>query len=271
MQHYAVWGNPIAQSKSPQIQQAFASQFGLSLDYQAKLGDLALFEQQLEHFFAQDGVGCNVTAPFKLRAFQFAQQHSERCLLAEACNTLKKMPDGTIYADNTDGAGLVSDLQRLGWLKAGQRLLILGAGGATKGVLLPLLQAQQNIVIANRSLDKAEQLAARFAQYGEVQAVALADIPLQPYDLVINATSLGLQGKVADIAPALLQQAGAAYDMQYAAQQNTPFLALCKQLGVRRRADGLGMLIEQAAHSFQLWHELMPATQDLLDSMRSEF
>ncbi len=264
MDKYAVWGNPIAQSKSPQIHQFFAEQTAQQMEYSAMLGDEQDFEAQLKDFFAKGAKGCNITAPFKERAYQMADEYSERALTAEACNTLKKLDNGKLYADNTDGAGLVSDLQRLGWLKAQQSLLILGADGATKGVLLPLLQAQQNILIANRTLSKAQELADKFACYGNVRAVELAQIPVQGFDLIINATSLGLQGKTVDIAPEILRRAGAVYDMQYAKGADTPFVAWCKSLGVQQVSDGFGMLVGQAAHSFHLWRGVMPDTEPLL-------
>ncbi|MDU8925011.1 shikimate dehydrogenase [Pasteurellaceae bacterium LIM206] len=264
MDKYAVWGNPIAQSKSPQIHKIFARQTGQEMEYGAMLGDEARFEQQLSAFFAEGAKGCNITAPFKERAYQFADQYSERALSAEACNTLKKLDNGKLYADNTDGAGLVSDLERLGWLKPDQRLLILGAGGAVKGVLLPLLQARQRITIANRSTEKAEALAQKFARHGSISAVSLSGVLLQPYDLIINATSLGLQGKTADIRPEILRMAGAVYDMQYAKGGDTPFIALAKQLGVTNFSDGFGMLVGQAAHSFKLWRGVMPDVEPLL-------
>ena len=165
MQHYAVWGNPIAQSKSPLIHRLFATQTQQMMEYVAKLGDIEDFEHQLQAFFAEGAQGCNITAPFKERAYALAEEHSERAKLAEACNTLKKLVNGKLYADNTDGIGLVTDLQRLGWIQPQQRILILGAGGATKGVLLPLLEAQQQIVLANRTLEKAQQLADKFKPY----------------------------------------------------------------------------------------------------------
>lgn len=258
MQQYAVWGNPIAQSKSPLIHSHFAKQTGKMLEYVAKLGDLEHFETQLMTFFAEGGEGCNITAPFKERAFALADIHSERAQTAEACNTLKKLADGRLYADNTDGAGLSTDLQRLNYLQPQQKVLILGAGGATKGVLLPLLQAQQNITLANRTLTKAKQLADKFISYGNIRAVEIQNIPFEKYDVIINATSLGLQGKTVDISPQLLQQAGLVYDMQYSKGTDTPFITLAKQAGAQNVSDGFGMLLAQAAHSFYLWQGVMP-------------
>lgn len=265
MDKYAVWGNPIAQSKSPQIHQHFAQQTQQELEYLACLGDECDFEQQLFAFFAEGAKGCNITAPFKERAFKLADKHSERCLLAQACNTLKKLPDGTLYADNTDGAGLVSDLQRLNWLKPQQSVLILGAGGATKGVLFPLLEAKQNIFLANRTLSKVTELVEKFSQYGNIQGYTLDQIPNEKFDLIINATSLGLQGKVVEISTHVLQQAGAVYDMQYSKGSDTPFLSFAKQNGAKQCSDGFGMLVGQAAHAFHLWRGIMPSIESLLE------
>ena len=258
MQHYAVWGNPIAQSKSPLIHRLFATQTQQTMEYVAKLGDLEDFEQQLQAFFAEGAQGCNITAPFKERAYALAEEHSERAKLAEACNTLKKLSNGKLYADNTDGIGLVTDLQRLGWIQPQQRILILGAGGATKGVLLPLLEAQQQIVLANRTLEKAQQLADKFKPYGTIEAVAMDTIPAQTYDLVINATSAGLSGYTASVDTEILRLGSAFYDMQYDKGSDTPFIALCKSLGLTNVSDGFGMLLAQAAHSFHLWRDVMP-------------
>ena len=258
MQHYAVWGNPIAQSKSPLIHRLFAKQTQQTMEYVAKLGDLDHFEQQLQAFFAAGAQGCNITAPFKERAYAIAEEHSERAKLAEACNTLKKLSNGKLYADNTDGIGLVTDLQRLGWIQPQQRILILGAGGATKGVLLPLLEAQQQIVLANRTLEKAQQLADKFKPYGTIEAVAMDTIPAQTYDLVINATSAGLSGYTASVDTEILRLGASFYDMQYDKGSDTPFIALCKSLGLTNVSDGFGMLVAQAAHSFHLWRDVMP-------------
>ena len=235
MDLYAVWGNPIAQSKSPLIQSQLAAQTHQTMEYIAKLGDLDAFEQQLLAFFDEGAKGCNITSPFKERAYQLADEYSQRAKLAEACNTLKKLDNGELYADNTDGIGLVTDLQRLNWLHPNQRVLILGAGGATKGVLLPLLQAQQNI-----------------------QAASMDSIPLQTYDLVINATSAGLSGVTAPVNTEILKLGSVFYDMQYTKGTDTPFIALCKSLGLTNVSDGFGMLVAQAAHSFHLWRGVMP-------------
>ena len=258
MDLYAVWGNPIAQSKSPLIQSQLAAQTHQTMEYIAKLGDLDAFEQQLLAFFDEGAKGCNITSPFKERAYQLADEYSQRAKLAEACNTLKKLDDGKLYADNTDGIGLVTDLQRLNWLHPNQRILILGAGGATKGVLLPLLQAQQNIVLANRTFSKAKELAERFQPYGNIQAASMDAIPLQTYDVVINATSAGLSGVTAPVDVAILKLGSAFYDMQYAKDTDTPFVALCKSLGLTNVSDGFGMLVAQAVHSFHLWRGVMP-------------
>ena len=258
MDLYAVWGNPIAQSKSPLIQNKLATQTHQAMEYIAKLGDLDAFEQQLLAFFEDGAKGCNITSPFKERAYHLADKYSQRAKLAEACNTLKKLDDGKLYADNTDGIGLVTDLQRLNWLHLNQRILILGAGGATKGVLLPLLQAQQNIVLANRTFPKAKELAERFQPYGNIQAASMDAIPLQTYDLVINATSAGLSGGTAPVNGEILKLGSAFYDMQYAKGADTPFIALCKSLGLTNVSDGFGMLVAQAAHSFHLWRGVMP-------------
>ncbi|OOF58058.1 shikimate dehydrogenase [Rodentibacter myodis] len=270
MDRYAVWGNPIAQSKSPLIQGKFSEQTQQNIEYVAKLGDLDDFEQQLATFFAEGGKGCNITAPFKERAYQFANERSERAKLAQACNTLKKLEDGRLYADNTDGIGLVTDLTRLNWIKPNQRILILGAGGATKGVLLPLLQAQQNIVLANRTLAKAQTLADKFQPYGKILAVAMDAIPPQSYDLIINATSAGLSGNTAPISADILKLGKAFYDMQYAKGADTPFIALCKSLGLMKVSDGFGMLVAQAAHSFHLWRGVMPDFNGVYAELKKE-
>lgn len=269
MNHYAVWGNPIAQSKSPQIHQLFAEQTMRKISYVAKLGDGQQFEDQIQQFFAEGAKGANITAPFKERAFKLADEYSESCLLAEACNTLKRLDDGRLYADNTDGLGLCFDLTRLGWLVPDQNVLILGAGGATKGVLFPLLRAKQHITLYNRTLEKAVNLAKKFAKYGRIKTASLEQLVEQKFDLIINATSLGLQGKYVPVPVDLLKQA-AVYDMQYARHMRTPFLNYAQDCGVARYQDGLGMLVGQAAFAFKLWENEFPDIETVLASLKFE-
>lgn len=269
MNRYAVWGNPIAQSKSPRIHQLFGLQTKKNIEYLAKLGDETEFENQLKTFFDNGAKGCNITAPFKERAFKLADEHSESCLLAEACNTLKRLEDGRLYADNTDGAGLASDLKRLNWLQSGQKTLILGAGGATKGVLLPLLKAGLEITLYNRTLDKAVSLAERFAKYGKIQTACFKNLTEQKFDLIINATSLGLQGKFVELPQNMLANSKV-YDMQYAPNMQTPFLNYAKNCGAAYYQDGLGMLVGQAAVAFQLWEGQLPDAKEVLTQLRIE-
>lgn len=269
MNHYAVWGNPIAQSKSPRIHQLFGEQTEKAIRYLAQLGDEQNFEQQLRQFFAEGATGANITAPFKERAFALADCHSERCLLAEACNTLKRLEDGRLYADNTDGVGLVADLARLGWLKKGQKVLILGAGGATKGVLFPLLQAEQQITLYNRTPEKAVSLAEKFAKFGKIQTACMDEIAQSSFDLIINATSLGLQGKYVELPSTVFKQAKV-YDMQYAVGMATPFLNYARSQGAKACQDGLGMLVGQASFAFQLWEGVLPEIESVLQQLKTE-
>lgn len=269
MNKYAVWGNPIAQSKSPRIHQLFGLQTNTDIQYEAKLGDNLEFEKQLQIFFEQGGRGCNITAPFKERAFKLADEHSEMCLLAEACNTLKRLDDGRLYADNTDGVGLVADLERLGWLIAGQKTLILGAGGATKGVLFPLLKAGLDITLYNRTTEKAVILVEKFAKFGKIRAASMEDIANETFDLIINATSLGLQGKYVVLPPNLFSSAKV-YDMQYAINMQTPFLNYARACGVNQYQDGLGMLVGQAAFAFALWENKFPDINPILQQLKDE-
>ncbi|QLD32494.1 shikimate dehydrogenase [Mannheimia varigena] len=269
MNQYAVWGNPIAQSKSPRIHQLFGLQTQREIEYIAKLGDEIAFEQQLAEFFNSGAKGCNITAPFKERAFTVADEYSESCLLAEACNTLKRLDDGRLYADNTDGKGLAVDLDRLSWLKAGQKTLILGAGGATKGVLLPLLQAGLEITIYNRTVDKAVILAEKFARFGKIQTACLEDLAGRQFDLIINATSLGLQGKYVEL-PVSLMASAKIYDMQYAVNMQTPFLNYARDCGSIEYQDGLGMLVGQAAFAFALWENKFPNIEPVLTQLKQE-
>lgn len=269
MNQYAVWGNPIKQSKSPRIHTLFAEQCGKTIQYQAVLGDELDFENQITAFFNNGAKGANITAPFKSRAFALADLHSEQCLQAEACNTLKRLEDGRLYADNTDGVGLVADLRRFGWLDAHQRILILGAGGATQGVLYPLLQTQQQISLYNRTESKAVELGEKFAKFGSIKSACWDELTTQSFDLIINATSLGLQGKCVEL-PSHLFPNTKIYDMQYAPNQATPFLNYARKNGAKECQDGLGMLVGQAAYAFELWEGVMPNVEPVLAQLQTE-
>lgn len=272
MDRYAVVGNPIAHSKSPLIHTAFARQTGQDLSYEALLAPLDGFAATVEAFRQEGGRGMNVTVPFKLEAHGVAREHSERARAAGAVNTLAFRADGVIFGDNTDGAGLVRDLTvNLGCALTGRNLLLLGAGGAARGVILPLLgQRPTRLVIANRTAAKAEELASRFAREagsGELAGCGLASLAGQTFDVVINATSASLGDEVPPLPPGIYAAQALAYDMMYG-KGDTPFLAAARSQGVSRLADGLGMLVEQAAESFLLWRGVRPDTAPVLAALR---
>lgn len=266
---YAVVGNPIAHSLSPEIHTAFAEQTGQDIAYTKQLVELDQFAQQARQFFSDGGCGLNVTVPFKLDAYEFADQRTERAQTAGAVNTLARQGDGTILGDNTDGAGLVTDIKdRLGWAIRGKRVLVLGAGGATRGALLPLLrEAPATLHIANRTAHKAQQLAQDFAQYGQITASGLDETP-EEFDLIINASAASLSGELPPLSPRALADGCCAYDMVYGAQP-TPFMHWAIGLGARV-SDGLGMLLGQAAEAFYLWRGVRPDVAPVLDMLRAE-
>ena len=268
---YAVIGNPVAHSKSPLIHTAFAQATGQSLTYERLLAPRDGFAATVERFIAEGGKGLNVTIPFKLEAYALSRDKSGRAASAGACNTLAWRGDHW-YGDNTDGAGLLRDLvHNVGAQIGAREVLMLGAGGAARGILGPLLaQRPRALVIANRTQSKAAELAAKFALAGPVSAVAPATLAGRRFDVVINATSIGLGSEVPrDLWPAGLFAPGAlAYDLVYA-NATTPFLAWARGQGAARTADGLGMLIEQAAESFVLWRGVRPETAGVFALMRA--
>ena len=267
---YAVFGSPIEHSKSPQIHSLFAEQTGQSIYYTKVLVPVDQFRQYSEAFFKAGGKGLNVTVPFKVEAFHYASALTDRARAAQAVNTLFIRPDKTITGDNTDGIGLIHDLQtNLGWTITDQKILVLGAGGAVRGVLLPLLQCQpQKLVIANRTVEKAQQLAQTFAVYGNIETCRFTDLHEQQFDLVINATSSGLSGDLPALPNSLFNQKSYAYDMVYG-DTTTPFLTWARNLGVKNLSDGLGMLVGQAAESFYLWRGIKPDIRPVLQQLRN--
>jgi shikimate dehydrogenase len=269
MDRYGVFGNPIGHSKSPQIHRLFAQQTGQSLSYEPLLAPLEDFPGFAREFF-EHGLGANVTVPFKEQAFRLAEQLTERAQRAGAVNTLKKLEDGTLLGDNTDGIGLVRDLLDNADIGLqGKRILLLGAGGAVRGVLEPLLaQRPSALVIANRTLIKAEQLADEFAELGPVTAAAFEQLD-GPFDLIINGTSASLGGELPPLAEGLISPGATfCYDMMYGAAP-TAFCHWAAALGATTR-DGLGMLVEQAAAAFELWRGVQPESAQVLSELRRQ-
>lgn len=267
MDQYAVFGNPIKHSKSPFIHTLFAHQTAQQLIYSAIEAPIDDFEGSLKRFFAGAGKGCNITVPFKEQAFQYAQQLTDRATLAGAVNTLKLTDDGLIIGDNTDGAGLVLDLRNNHIDLKGARILLLGAGGAARGVCGPLLaESPQELVIANRTFSKAETLVGLFNDLGNISAIEFSNLAGE-FDLIINSTSASLSGEIPPISTTLVRPETAIYDMMYSAHP-TVFNAWAKQLGARLVIDGLGMLVGQAAESFAMWRGLKPSATQVLTELR---
>jgi shikimate dehydrogenase len=268
MDRYVVIGNPVSHSLSPAIHARFAAQTGDALEYGTLAVPLADFAHEAARFFAGGGAGANVTLPFKVEAFRFAARASERARLAGAANFLARRGD-VIEADNTDGAGLVADLVRnLGITLRGRSILLLGAGGAARGVVAPLLAQQPaRLTIANRTAQRARELAQMFATHGPVDAAALQSIPETRYDLVVNATSTSTHGETLELPGHVLGDHALAYDMAYGPAAHA-FLAQARARGARA-CDGLGMLVEQAAESFRLWRGKSPQTGPILAELRA--
>lgn len=270
MDSYVVFGNPIGHSKSPAIHRLFAEQTGEQLSYSALLAPLEDFENCALGFFTS-GLGANVTVPFKQDAYRLADRLTERAQRAGAVNLLSKLADGTLLGDNSDGEGLVRDLTvNCGVTLKGQRILLLGAGGAVRGVLEPLLeQRPASLVIANRTVDKAEGLAQAFAELGPVAAAGF-DWLTEPVDLIINATSASLSGDLPPIAPSLIRPGHTVcYDMMYG-KEPTAFMQWAREHGAALALDGFGMLVEQAAVAFEFWRGVRPDTAPVLKALREQ-
>ncbi len=266
---YAVMGNPVKHSKSPVIHRSFAEQTHQELEYKALLVAKNNFAQAVQSFFEQ-GCGLNVTVPFKQDACNLAGKLSERAQLAGAVNTLWRDAAGELVGDNTDGIGLVTDIvQNQGINLQGKRILLLGAGGAVRGVLHPLLAEQPNeVVIANRTPGKAIELASIFSTYGKVTACAYGELE-GVFDVVINGTSASLHGDLPPLSEGLISTQTFCYDMMYGAEV-TAFNRWAEIQGAAQCVDGLGMLVEQAAESFFLWRGVRPATVEVLQSLRKQ-
>ena len=267
--HYAVLGNPIAHSQSPRIHALFAAQTGQDMHYEALLAPLDGFAAAVASFARAGGKGANVTVPFKEEAFRLTTALTPRAKAAGAVNTLT-FTGATCAGDNTDGAGLVRDLKaNLGCVIAGKRLLLLGAGGAARGAILPLLEEQPAaLTLANRTEAKARRLALEFSHRSGTlpEACGFAQLAGQHFDLVINATSTGLSDTALPLPPQMFAAPELAYEMVYG--RETPFMKQAREAGCRV-ADGLGMLVEQAAEAFLLWRGVRPITGPVLAALKA--
>lgn len=269
MKYYGVFGNPIAHSKSPLIHSLFAKQTAQQISYEPLLAPVDGFAAAVAEFF-KHGSGANVTVPFKEEAFALADQLSERAQRAKAVNTLKKLADGRLLGDNTDGAGLVNDLLNNHVDMTDKSILILGAGGAVRGILEPLLaQNPAQVCIANRTVERAEQLAKEFAELGPTTACGYDGINA-PVDIIINGTSASLSGDLPPLADSLVKPGDTVcYDMMYG-KDTTVFNQWAQQQGASRTLDGLGMLVEQAAEAFFVWTGVRPDSAAVLKELRAQ-
>ena len=267
---YAVFGNPISHSKSPQIHSAFAQQTGQDLIYSAELAEVEDFEERVAAFVKNNGKGINITVPFKQQAWQLATQRSSRAERAGAVNTIIVKNDGSYFGENTDGIGLVRDLINNHQIPlSGKKILIVGAGGAVRGVIEPILKEDPvELVIANRTVEKALQLAKDFSDLGSITGCGFDELEGQSFDIVINGTSASLHGELPPLPDKLFSNNASAYDMMYAAKP-TVFMQWASQHGTTKVFDGLGMLVEQAAESFNLWRGVEPETQPVISTIKN--
>ena len=268
---YAVLGHPIKHSKSPRIHKLFAEQTGQALVYEAQEVPAEQFLSTVETFFADGGKGLNCTIPLKELALAFAEHKTERAQLAKAVNTLALQDDGSILGDNTDGVGLITDLINNHGIKLAERkVLILGAGGATRGIIKPLLeQSVKSIVIANRTLEKAIDLETEFVNFGPIIGCGFEALNNQQFDLIINATSTSLTGQLPPLPADILAENGVCYDLAYS-NEPTTFVRWGQENKALKSLDGLGMLVEQAAEAFFIWRGVRPRTEPVIKLLNDE-
>lgn len=264
--NYALFGNPIDHSKSPEIHSFFSNQTGIFHNYKSINIPLGEFFYYVSEFFKKNGKGANITAPFKQEAYLFADQLTERAKIAQSVNTLKKVDNKYILGDNTDGIGLLSDLIRLNFIKKKSLVLILGAGGAVRGILYPLLSFGCSIFILNRTLSNAEKLVLQFNKYGIINVFNKNLLKKKHFDLIINATSKHDQSNKNIIDLSLISNKTCFYDMNYTKSIS------CLNAYVKKKSNifsnGIGMLVFQAANSFFLWHNIYPKTDSIIDILK---
>lgn len=266
-ERYAVIGNPIGFSKSPMIHGMFAEATGQNMDYTRIEAPIGKFAEAVDAFRTSGGRGVNITAPFKLDAYAYATRRSERAELAGAANAMK-FDGALVYAENFDGVGLVRDVvHNLNYPIKGKRVLLLGAGGAARGALLPFLEQEPaTLVIANRTLAKALELAKIGGAQGRVQGCDYADLKGESFDVVFNATSASLRNELPPVPTAAFGSDCLAYELAYG-KGLTPFLRLAQGAGAKTLADGVGMLAEQAAEAFAWWRGVRPETRAVIEAL----
>lgn len=268
LDNYCVIGNPVAHSKSPQIHRAFANQFGLKLAYQAIAVPVAEFAEALANLRQAGFKGMNITVPFKQEACALSDVLTERARRAGSVNTMTFVADTRIHGDTTDGAGLINDLRNHGIDIKGKRVLILGAGGAVRGVLFDLnREAPASLFITNRTLDRAEVICRQFSTVISLEVLPLQMLAGQTFDVIVNGTSASLKGEMLSLPEGILAPDACCYDMVYG-DKDTTFVSWAKTQGARYALDGLGMLVEQAAESFRIWTGLSPQTRPVMQMLR---
>ena len=268
---YAVFGHPISHSKSPGIHTLFAQQTGQRIEYTARDVPADIFKEELKKFADGGGRGLSCTVPLKELAWHIANEKSERANRARAVNTLVIGNDGKLFGDNTDGVGLMRDLtENLGVTVTGLDILLLGAGGASRGVIDPLLAGKPSrLIIANRTLSKAEKLASEFSGRGGIAALGFESLNGESFDLILNATAASLTGNLPPLPERILNPGGVCYDLAYGSQP-TPFVRWGVGQGARLSVDGIGMLVEQAAESFFIWRGKRPQTRPVIELLNNE-
>ncbi|MDH4259298.1 MAG: shikimate dehydrogenase [Gammaproteobacteria bacterium] len=265
---FALFGYPVSHSWSPFIHGLFARQFDHILDYKVRDVDPPSFRRVVIDFFVEGGGGANVTLPHKPAAAEIVNELTARAERARAVNTIIRRSPTDLLGDNTDGTGLVTDLvSNLGVTVSGSHLLVLGAGGAVRGVLAPLLEQEpREVRIANRTPERAQLLRDEFSDLGEISASSFDDVDDRPWDIVINATAASLAGEVPALPPRAIGRDTVCYDMAYG-RADTAFMRWATERGSSRSYKGWGMLVEQAAESYRLWHGVRPATKPVLDAL----
>ncbi|WMY97188.1 MAG: shikimate dehydrogenase [Arsenophonus sp.] len=266
---FVIFGNPVSHIQSPFIHKLFAQQIGIPYSYTKKLVAVKKIEKELNIFFKLGGNGANITLPFKELAYKKVDQLTNRAYFSGSINTIKKLNNKKLLGDNTDGVGLLFDLKRLNFIKKGMHILLVGAGGASSGVIPSLLNYGCRITLTNRTFNKAKILIKRFLSMGDISLLKMEFVNTQKYDLIINATSSSLYGDIPDISYKIFNKKNFCYDMFYSFNnKKTSFLEFAKESGVLACADGIGMLVSQAAFSVKLWYGILPDIRFVLNKIK---